>query len=182
MDPLHINLHICCLLRPHRHRLRQLRRKTICHRFRRLCRKTINCCLYLLWFSTKWLHTDARRTAAGLDESLQWCLENSISKTGVDGHSRLSLFDENVLQLNESHLVKQKISDLVQGPNVTGDHGSTEMKNCDQSDYEMFSQFDHVRCSFAWRKHNLCIQLQLLLPSQKKGLGFVFQACFQCTF
>lgn len=132
--------------------------------------------------STEWLRTDARRTTTGLDESLEWCLENNMSKTGVDGHSRLLLFDGNVLQLNESHLVKQKISDLVQGLNVTGDDGSTEMNNCDQSDYEMFSQFDNVRCSFAWKRHNLCIQLQLLLPSLEKGLSFVFQALRQCTF
>uniref|UniRef100_A0A453MQ43 Uncharacterized protein n=2 Tax=Aegilops tauschii subsp. strangulata TaxID=200361 RepID=A0A453MQ43_AEGTS len=70
--------------------------------------------------STKWLRTDARRTTAGLDESLECCLENNMSKTGLDGHSRLSLFDGNVLQLNESHLVKQKISDLVQWRSLVG--------------------------------------------------------------
>ena len=43
--------------------------------------------------STKWLRTDARRTTAGLDESLEWCLENNLSKIGADGYLRLLLFD-----------------------------------------------------------------------------------------
>ncbi|KAM3333894.1 hypothetical protein ACQJBY_028765 [Aegilops geniculata] len=87
--------------------------------------------------STEWLRTDTRRTAVGLDfdrESLEWCLENNLSKIGADGYSRLLLFDGNVLQPNESRLVKQKISDLVQGLNVTSDDGSTETNSCEQSD------------------------------------------------
>lgn len=85
--------------------------------------------------STEWLRTDARRTAIGLDfdrESLEWCLDNNMSKIGADGYSRMLLFDGNVLQPNESRLVKQKISDLMQGLNTTNDNGSTEI--CDQSE------------------------------------------------
>ncbi|VAH82015.1 unnamed protein product [Triticum turgidum subsp. durum] len=87
--------------------------------------------------STEWLRTDTRRTAVGLDfdrESLEWCLENNLSKIGADGYSRLLLFDGNVLQPNESRLVKQKISDLMQGLNVTSDDGSTETNSFEQSD------------------------------------------------
>ena len=50
--------------------------------------------------STEWLRTDARGTTVGLDfdcESLEWCLGKNMSKTGVDGYSRLLLFDGNVL-------------------------------------------------------------------------------------
>ena len=92
---------------------------------------------FFLLGSTEWLRTDARRTAVGLDfdrDSLEWCLENNMSKIGADGYSRLLLFDGNVLQPNESRLVKQKTSDLMQGLNVTNDNGSTETNSCDQSD------------------------------------------------
>ena len=41
-----------------------------------------------------------------------------MSKIGADD-SRLLLFDGNVLQPNESRLVKQKISGVMQGLNVT---------------------------------------------------------------
>jgi hypothetical protein len=57
-----------------------------------------------------------------------------MSKIGADGDSRLLLFDGNVLQPNESRLVKQKISDLMQGLNVTNDNGSTETNSSEQSD------------------------------------------------
>ncbi|KAF7031692.1 hypothetical protein CFC21_042979 [Triticum aestivum] len=90
-----------------------------------------------LWPHTEWLRTDTRRTAVGLDfdrESLEWCLENNLSKIGADGYLRLLLFDGNILQPNESRLVKQKISDLVQGLNFTSDDGSTETNSCEQSD------------------------------------------------
>ena len=92
---------------------------------------------FFLLDSTEWLRTDARRTAVGLDfdhDSLEWCLENNMSKIGADGYSRLLLFDGNVLQPNESRLVKQKISDLMQGLNVTDDSDSAETNSCEQSD------------------------------------------------
>jgi hypothetical protein len=55
-----------------------------------------------------------------------------MSKTGADG--RLLLSDGNVLQPDESRLVKQKISDLMHGLNVTTDNGSTETDSSEQSD------------------------------------------------
>ncbi|KAJ4810991.1 S-adenosyl-L-methionine-dependent methyltransferases superfamily protein [Rhynchospora pubera] len=58
--------------------------------------------------STEWLRSDPRRTAVGLDldlESLDWCLDNNLSKVGSDVSSRLSLFHGNVLQPYESPLV-----------------------------------------------------------------------------
>jgi hypothetical protein len=55
-----------------------------------------------------------------------------MSKIGADG--RLFLFDGNVLQPNESRLVKQKIGDLMQGLNVTNDNGSTETNSSEQPD------------------------------------------------
>ncbi|XP_055831637.1 uncharacterized protein LOC129900647 isoform X2 [Solanum dulcamara] len=45
--------------------------------------------------STEWLHSDARRTAIGLDldiEALDWCMENNVNKVGADVSSRIFLF------------------------------------------------------------------------------------------
>jgi hypothetical protein len=55
-----------------------------------------------------------------------------MSKIGDDG--RLLLFDGNVLQPDESRLVKQKIGDLMQGLNFTTDNGSTETDSSEQPD------------------------------------------------
>ncbi|XP_078181841.1 S-adenosyl-L-methionine-dependent methyltransferases superfamily protein [Carex rostrata] len=58
--------------------------------------------------SAEWLRSDPRRTAVGLDldlESLNWCLENNLSKIRSDAYSRLSLFHGNVLQPLEARLV-----------------------------------------------------------------------------
>jgi len=77
--------------------------------------------------STEWIRTDARRTAIGLDldlESLEWCLENNLSKIGADGYSRMLLFHGNVLQPKEARFVKQKFSDLVHSLDVNNDNGS----------------------------------------------------------
>ncbi|KAG8078535.1 hypothetical protein GUJ93_ZPchr0007g5787 [Zizania palustris] len=87
--------------------------------------------------STEWLHSDARRTAIGLDldlESLEWCLENNLSKIGADGYSRMLLFHGNVLQPNEACIVKQNISDLVQDMHINNDNSSLASNICDQSD------------------------------------------------
>uniref|UniRef100_A0A0E0JRA4 Uncharacterized protein n=1 Tax=Oryza punctata TaxID=4537 RepID=A0A0E0JRA4_ORYPU len=87
--------------------------------------------------SAEWLRTDARRTAVGLDldlESLEWCLENNLSKIGADGYSRMLLFHGNVLQPNVARLVKQKISDAMQDLHVINDNGSLASNICDQSD------------------------------------------------
>ncbi|XAR60122.1 hypothetical protein NMG60_11033374 [Bertholletia excelsa] len=59
--------------------------------------------------STEWLRSDSRRTAVGLDldpEALNWCLENNVSKLGVDGYSRIFLFHGNVLFPREAKEVK----------------------------------------------------------------------------
>ncbi|KAJ1286304.1 hypothetical protein BS78_03G343400 [Paspalum vaginatum] len=85
--------------------------------------------------STEWIRTDARRTAIGLDldlESLEWCLENNLSKIGADGYSRMLLFHGNVLQPKEARLVKQKFSDLMQGLDVNKDNGSSGSASCEQ--------------------------------------------------
>ncbi|RCV28226.1 hypothetical protein SETIT_5G388800v2 [Setaria italica] len=85
--------------------------------------------------STEWIRTDARRTAIGLDldlESLEWCLENNLSKIGADGYSRMLLFHGNVLQPKEARLVKQKFSDLVQGLDVSSENGSSGSNSCEQ--------------------------------------------------
>nr|CAB3478909.1 unnamed protein product [Digitaria exilis] len=77
--------------------------------------------------SSEWIRTDARRTAIGLDldlESLEWCLENNLSKIGADGYSRMLLFHGNVLQPKEARLVKQKFNDLVQGLDVNSNNGA----------------------------------------------------------
>ncbi|KAL6616407.1 hypothetical protein ACP70R_038677 [Stipagrostis hirtigluma subsp. patula] len=87
--------------------------------------------------STEWIRADARRTAIGLDldlESLEWCLENNLSKIGADGYSRMLLFHGNVLQPKEARLVKQKVSDLVQGLHVDNDNGSSGSNSYEQSD------------------------------------------------
>uniref|UniRef100_A0A0D3EWI0 Uncharacterized protein n=1 Tax=Oryza barthii TaxID=65489 RepID=A0A0D3EWI0_9ORYZ len=87
--------------------------------------------------SAEWLRTDARRTAVGLDldlESLEWCLENNLSKIGADGYSRMLLFHGNVLQPNVARLVKQKICDAMQDLHVNNDNDSLASKICDQLD------------------------------------------------
>ena len=71
----------------------------------------------------------------GLDfdrESLEWCLENNLSKIGADGYLRLLLFNGTAAK-RISRLVKQKINDLVQDLNVTSYDGSTETYNCEKS-------------------------------------------------
>ena len=86
--------------------------------------------------STEWIRTDARRTAIGLDldlESLEWCLENNLSKIGADGYSRMLLFHGNVLQPKEARLVKQRFNDLVQGLDVNSGNGFSESHSCEQS-------------------------------------------------
>ncbi|KAL6840087.1 hypothetical protein ACP4OV_029897 [Aristida adscensionis] len=86
--------------------------------------------------STEWIRTDARRTAIGLDldlESLEWCLENNLSKIGVDG-SRMLLFHGNVLQPKEALLVEQKFSDVLQGLHVDNENGFSGNNGCEQSD------------------------------------------------
>jgi len=85
--------------------------------------------------STEWIRTDARRTAIGLDldlESLEWCLENNLSKIGADGYSRMLLFHGNVLQPKEARLVKQRSNDLVQGLDVNSGNGSSGSNKCEQ--------------------------------------------------
>lgn len=95
---------------------------------------------YIVWFpvgSAEWLRTDARRTAVGLDldlESLEWCLENNLSKIGADGYSRMLLFHGNVLQPNVARLVKQKICDAMQDLHVNNDNDSLASNICDQLD------------------------------------------------
>lgn len=84
--------------------------------------------------STEWIRTDARRTAIGLDldlESLEWCLENNLSKIGADGYSRMLLFHGNVLQPMESRLVKQKFTNLVHGLDLNSNNG-TGSNSCKQ--------------------------------------------------
>ncbi|PAN27468.1 hypothetical protein PAHAL_5G082700 [Panicum hallii] len=86
--------------------------------------------------STEWIRTDARRTAIGLDldlESIEWCLENNLSKIGADGYSRMLLFHGNVLQPKEARLVKQRFNDLLQGLHVNSGNGSSGSNSCEQS-------------------------------------------------
>lgn len=93
--------------------------------------------------STEWIRTDARRTATGLDldlESLEWCLENNLSKIGADGYSRMLLFHGNVLQPKEARLVKQRFSDLVHSLDVNSNNGSSGSNSCEQTD------FDNSKC------------------------------------
>jgi hypothetical protein len=47
-----------------------------------------------------------RWTAVGVDldmEVIDWCIENNINKVRADGYSRISLFQENVLQPLEAN-------------------------------------------------------------------------------
>ncbi|KAL2507446.1 S-adenosyl-L-methionine-dependent methyltransferase superfamily protein [Forsythia ovata] len=73
--------------------------------------------------SVEWLHSDARRTAVGLDldaEALDWCMENNMNKIGADVYSRISLFHGNVLQPLKSRLVNLDPHEIFE--NITLDH------------------------------------------------------------
>ncbi|KAJ0972681.1 hypothetical protein J5N97_020640 [Dioscorea zingiberensis] len=64
--------------------------------------------------SCEWIRSDPRRTAVGLDldlEALNWCLENNLVNSGVNGCSRISLFHGNVLKPQEAYLVNQIVED-----------------------------------------------------------------------
>ncbi|CAA3027151.1 Hypothetical predicted protein [Olea europaea subsp. europaea] len=67
--------------------------------------------------SVEWLHSDARRTAVGLDldaEALNWCMENNMNKIGADVNSRISLFHGNVLQPLECRLVNLDPHEIIE--------------------------------------------------------------------
>ncbi|KAK6119867.1 hypothetical protein DH2020_046392 [Rehmannia glutinosa] len=78
--------------------------------------------------SVEWLHSDARRTAVGLDldvEALNWCLENNINRIGADVSSRISLFHGNVLQPLESKLVNGNPLEIMQNMTLEDNEGDS---------------------------------------------------------
>ncbi|XP_006347239.1 uncharacterized protein [Solanum tuberosum] len=98
--------------------------------------------------STEWLHSDARRTAIGLDldvEALDWCMENNVNKVGADVSSRIFLFHGNVLQPLEAKLVNVATQYLMQNE-ILGDSED------DSPDYKLMKDFQFpardIVCAF----------------------------------
>lgn len=77
--------------------------------------------------SVEWLHSDARRTAVGLDldaEALNWCMENNMNKIGADVYSRISLFHGNVLQPLDCRLVNLDSHQIIENITIDDEGGS----------------------------------------------------------
>ncbi|KAL0369537.1 UNVERIFIED_CONTAM: hypothetical protein Sangu_0271800 [Sesamum angustifolium] len=78
--------------------------------------------------SVEWLHSDARRTAVGLDldvEALNWCMESNVNRIGADVCSRISLFHGNVLQPLESKLVNFSPDESMQNMTLRDNEGDS---------------------------------------------------------
>ncbi|KAJ3677951.1 hypothetical protein LUZ60_001754 [Juncus effusus] len=130
--------------------------------------------------STEWLRTDSRRTAVGLDldlESLNWCLENNLSKVGSDGYSRLFLFHGNVLTPNESTIVKYKTSDnLMRDLSLSENNESGISSNGSEAslqERDIVCAFNYSCCCLHKRKDLVLYFKHALNAISKKGGIFV---------
>lgn len=130
--------------------------------------------------STEWLHSDARRTAIGLDldvEALEWCMENNVNKVGADVSSRIFLFHGNVLQPLEAKLVNVATQYLMQ--NVTlGDSEDDSpdhklMKDFQFPARDIVCAFNYSCCCLHTRQELVSYFKHALSALNKKGGIFV---------
>lgn len=129
--------------------------------------------------STEWLHSDARRTAIGLDldvEALDWCMENNVNKVGADVSSRIFLFHGNVLQPLEAKLVNATTQNLMQ--NVTlgdseNDPDHKLMKDFQFPARDIVCAFNYSCCCLHTRQELVSYFKHALSALNKKGGIFV---------
>ncbi|KAK6119855.1 hypothetical protein DH2020_046402 [Rehmannia glutinosa] len=117
--------------------------------------------------SVEWLHSDARRTAVGLDldvEALNWCLENNINRIGADVSSRISLFHGNVLQPLESKLVNGS-------PKAV--HDTKSLKDVQLPARDIVCAFNYSCCCLHNRKDLILYFKHALNALSRKGGIFV---------
>jgi hypothetical protein len=139
---------------------------------------------YIYIGSTEWLRNDSRRTAVGLDldlESLNWCLDNNLSKVGSDAYSRLSLFHGNVLQPFEArHIyhpseidcIKDLSLDVNIGAQVQSDIPTT-MREAKLPARDIVCAFNYSCCCLHSRKDLVAYFRYALNVLSRKGGIFV---------
>ncbi|KAL0390000.1 UNVERIFIED_CONTAM: hypothetical protein Scaly_0357100 [Sesamum calycinum] len=102
--------------------------------------------------SVEWLHSDARRTAVGLDldvEALNWCMESNVNRIGADVCSRISLFHGNVLQPLESKLVNFSPDESMQNMTLRDNEGDS-VTGMNSSPGSTKTERRYIRDGFIW--------------------------------
>lgn len=130
--------------------------------------------------STEWLHSDARRTAIGLDldvETLDWCMENNVNKVGADVSSRMFLFHGNVLQPLEAKLVNASTQNLMQNVTLRNSEDDSPdhklMKDFQFPARDIVCAFNYSCCCLHTRQELVSYFKHALSALNKKGGIFV---------
>ncbi|XP_011625961.1 uncharacterized protein LOC18441317 [Amborella trichopoda] len=134
--------------------------------------------------SAEWIHSDARRTAIGVDldlEALTWCLENNIKKVGFDGYSRIFLYNGNVLQPHNATLVKCRLPDSINSSEtstnevdpINADNNPDPKEKCQNPARDIICAFNYSCCCLQKREDLVLYFKHALSSLSKKGGIFV---------
>ncbi|KAL9273023.1 hypothetical protein AKJ16_DCAP13495, partial [Drosera capensis] len=146
------------------------------------------------FLSAEWLHSDARRTAIGLDldkEALLWCVENNVYHIGADINSRIHLFHGNVLHPHKATLVNlnhdDPVQEVIQGDEAdnmqdaisgltlnsaaSSNHGT--MRELSLPGRDIVCAFNYSCCCLHERKHLVLYFKNARYALSKKGGIFV---------